>query len=63
MSLSKELWNSILGCYSLPDYDFRDDGVVLLKICCAPLAARAVARAHRVHVLLIMIHKLRHDAC
>ncbi len=34
-----------------------------VKICCSPLAARTVARAHRVCVLLIRIHKLRHDAC
>ncbi len=63
ISLNKELWNSIFKCYSLPDYDFRDEFLVLFKTCCAPLAALAVARAHRVRVLLIRIHKLRHDAC
>jgi hypothetical protein len=29
MSLNKELWKSILGCYLLPDYDFRDEFLVL----------------------------------
>jgi hypothetical protein len=44
MSFNKELWKSILGCYSLPDYGFRDEFLVL-KHAVRPLP-RAPWRAH-----------------
>ena len=59
------LRKSTIGCYWVPDDDYRLFFGVLINMltsCCAPLVAQAMARTHIDCVLLTRLHKFHHEA-